>query len=77
MASPLGCPELFLFSKADYVIPHKDIGVFIDAHKNEGINVFTKCWEGSAHVRHYGKYPQEYLNEVNTFTGNCLKQYMS
>ncbi|KAJ7385518.1 Transmembrane protein 53 [Desmophyllum pertusum] len=74
MASPLGCPELFLFCNTDRLVPEKDVQIFINAHKKKGIKLFSKCWEVSGHVQHYKNYPEEYLREVNTFTAYCLKQ---
>ena len=74
MSSLLGCPELFLFSKTDYVIPYKDVETFRNAHKDKGIKVFSKHWEHSAHVQHYKNYPEEYLGQINAFTESCLKQ---
>ena len=75
MAFPMDCPELFLFSNADYVVSHKDIETFINAHKNRGIEVFLKRWEDSAHVRHYGAYPDEYQQVINAFTDYCLTKH--
>lgn len=75
--SPLNCPELFLYCKTDPLVPYKDVNIFIDAHKNKNIPVFSKCWEVSGHVQHYKNYPEEYLKEVNTFTDYCVKQHLT
>ena len=75
--SPLSCPELFLYCKTDPLVPHKDVNIFIDAHKNKNIPMFSKCWEVSGHVQHYKNYPEEYLKEVNTFTDYCVKQHLT
>ena len=77
ISSPLGCPELFLFCKTDPLVPDKDVWVFIEAHKNKNIKVFSKCWEVSGHVQHYKNYPDEYLKHVNDFTDYCLKQHLT
>ena len=77
IASPLGCPELFLFSNVDHLVPENNVRTFMDAHKKKGIEVFSKLWEGSGHVQHYKNYPTEYLKEVNTFTDYCLKWHVS
>lgn len=75
ITAPLGCPELFLFSDVDHLVPEKNVETFIAAHKNKGIEVFSRRWEGSGHVQHYMNYPEEYLKEVNTFTDYCLKNH--
>lgn len=77
ISSPLGCPELFLFCKTDPLVPDKDVWVFIEAHKNKNIKVFSKCWEISGHVQHYKNYPDEYLKLVNDFIDYCLKQHLT
>lgn len=77
ISSPLGCPELFLFCKTDPLVPDKDVWLFIKAHKNKNIKVFSKCWEVSGHVQHYKNYPDEYLKHVNDFIDYCLKQHLT
>ena len=77
ISSPLGCPELFLFCKTDPLVPDKDVWVFIEAHKNKNIKVFSKCWDISGHVQHYKNYPDEYLKLVNDFIDYCLKQHLT
>ena len=74
ITAPMGCPELFLYSNVDHLVPEKNVLTFMEAHKKRGIKVFSKLCEGSGHVQHYKNYPKEYLHEVNTFTDYCLKQ---
>ena len=73
--TPIGCPELFLYSNADHLVPEQNVVTFMEAHKKIGVKVFSKLWEGSGHVQHHKNYPEEYLHEVNTFTDYCLKQH--
>lgn len=75
--SPMSCPELFLYSDADHLVPENNVITFMDAHKKKGVKVFSKLWQGSGHVQHFKNYPEEYLNEVNMFTDYCLKQHRS
>ena len=72
--SPLGCPELYLFSDVDHLVPEENVRTFMDAHKKKGVEVFSRLFEGSGHVQHYKNYPEEYLKEVNTFTDYCFKK---
>lgn len=46
----LGCLELFLFCKIDFLVLDKDVWVFIEVYKNKNIKVFLKCWEVSGYV---------------------------
>ena len=74
--SPLGCPELFLYSDVDHLIPYEHVKTFLKAHKEKGIKVFSKLMKGSAHVQHLRNYPEDYLNQINSFTDYCLKKHM-
>lgn len=74
--SPLGCPELFLYSDADHLVPDNNVKTFMKVHEEKGIKVFSKLMKGSGHVQHFKNYPEDYLNQINTFTDYCLKKDM-
>ncbi|XP_068746678.1 transmembrane protein 53-like isoform X4 [Montipora capricornis] len=67
ITSPMGCPELFLYSDTDPLVPEDNVKTFMDAHQKIGIKVFSKLMEGSGHVQHYKNYPEEYLKQINTY----------
>jgi hypothetical protein len=64
-------PELFLYSKADFYLPH----AYLEEHvlkprrqqTSPARNVRTICWDNSAHVAHLRKHKKEYTNAVLDF----------
>ena len=61
-------PELFLYSKSDFYVPHTFIEEeVIKRHIEAGRNVTTKCWNKSAHVCHLKKHKKSYIEEVHNF----------
>lgn len=75
--SPLQCPQLLLYSKADKLAPYQDIENYSQARKERGIFVVSKCWERSKHVNHYREHTVEYLDVLNYFIEHCLTTYES
>ena len=73
--SPLKCPQLILYSKTDRFAPYEDIDSYIQARRDRGINVISKCWDRSEHVNHYREHADEYLSELNSFIVQCLSRY--
>ena len=71
---PLKCPQLFLYSKADHLAFCDNIEEHMNDRKAMGIKVFSKCWDDSAHVQHYMKYPEEYVKLLDKFTTYCLNE---
>ncbi|XP_028390930.1 transmembrane protein 53-like [Dendronephthya gigantea] len=71
---PLKSPQLFLYSKGDYLAYCDDIEEHIEDRKAQGVRVFSKCWDDSLHVQHYIKYPEEYLKLLQEFVTMCLKE---
>ena len=75
--SPLQCPQLLLYSKADKLAPYQDIENYSQARKERGIFVVSKCWQRSKHVNHYREHTAEYLDVLNYFIEHCLTTYES
>ncbi|KAL9971700.1 hypothetical protein ACROYT_G017901 [Oculina patagonica] len=73
--SPLKCPQLMLYSKTDKFAPYQDIDSYIQARRDRGINVISKCWDSSEHVNHYREHAEDYLCELNAFIDQCLIRY--
>ena len=71
---PLGCPQLFLYSKADHLALPEDIEEHIADRRVLGIQVFSKCWDNSSHVQHYIKFPEEYVKLLEDFVTTCYKE---
>ena len=61
-------PELFLYSKTDWYLPHKYLeDKVITPHLEGGRDVTSKCWNRSNHVCHLKKYGKEYQETVHDF----------
>ena len=61
-------PELFLYSKTDFYLPHKySEDKVIAAHLESGRDVTTKRWNKSPHVCHLKKHGKEYKATVYDF----------
>ncbi|EDW89836.1 transmembrane protein 53 isoform X2 [Drosophila yakuba] len=65
-------PQLFLYSKADIVIPYRDVEKFIRLRRDQGIQVSSVCFEDAEHVKIYIKYPKQYVKCVCNFIKNCM-----
>lgn len=75
-SSPWRCKQLVFYSKADLYSPHDDISDYIDARRERGVSVVSKCWENSAHVSHFKEHPDEYLKLLDDFINDCMSTYM-
>jgi len=64
------CPQLFLFSEEDVLIPPEDIERFMLVQRNRGVQVSSNRWQGTLHVEHYREYPEEYIGELKQFVKN-------
>ncbi|XP_046401839.1 uncharacterized protein LOC124167842 [Ischnura elegans] len=60
-------PALLLFSKSDPIGTATANIALYKEWKDLGMQVYTKCWEKSAHVAHYLNHPHEYIAEVTSF----------
>mmetsp|Transcript_16763 Transcript_16763/g.36442 ORF Transcript_16763/g.36442 Transcript_16763/m.36442 type:complete len:352 (-) Transcript_16763:324-1379(-) len=61
------CPQLFLYSQKDVLIPSSDIESFMELQANRGVEVAHQKWEDTVHVEHYRKYPTQYASIVERF----------
>ena len=75
--SPLQCPQLLLYSKADKFAPYQDIESYAQARRDRGTYVVTTCWESSEHVNHYREHTDDYLDVLNSFVDQCIATYKS
>lgn len=66
------CPQLYLFSKADDLVPHKDVQEMVDYRKSKGIDVESICWDDSPHVQHLRVHREAYIAAVYNFLNKCL-----
>ena len=61
-------PELFLYSKSDFYVPHTFIeDKVIGEHAKAGRDITAKRWEKSSHVCHLKKHKAEYEETIHQF----------
>lgn len=64
-ATLICAPALIICSKTD-IIGTKLFGEEVARRwRQKGVDVTFKCFEDSDHVKHYQKYPEEYLKSVH------------
>ncbi|XP_062218132.1 uncharacterized protein LOC133918317 isoform X1 [Phragmites australis] len=65
------CPQFYLYSSADRVIPADCVESFIDLQKSLGRSVFAHNFVSSPHVDHYRSFPHVYSAKIDEFLKIC------
>ena len=66
------CPQLFLYSRADEIVPAVDVAELVEARGRRGLRVKQVVWDDSPHVRHFTMHPEVYTDTCRHFAHACL-----
>lgn len=70
---PPAWPHLHLYSRADQVIRHGDIQLFVETLRQKGVPVDVFDFVSSPHVGHFRDFPEQYACKCRDFLVACMK----
>lgn len=67
------CPQLYLYSSGDKVVPSHSVEIRIKEQQKIGRNVQSFNFKSSPHVDHYRNFPDLYSSQLHNFLQECFK----
>ncbi|XP_042400724.1 transmembrane protein 53-like [Zingiber officinale] len=66
------CPQLYIYSSADQVIPAKSVESFVERQRRAGLEVRACDFLTSPHVDHFRNNPALYNSQLANFLDDCV-----
>ncbi|KAM7250067.1 hypothetical protein ACFE04_021950 [Oxalis oulophora] len=66
------CPQLYIYSSADRVIPAESVESFIEKQRRAGLEVRACNFVSTPHVDHFRNDPQRYTTQLSQFLEDCV-----
>lgn len=67
------CPQLYMYSSADRVIPAKSVESFVESQRRRAEREVRSCdFVSSPHVDHYRSNPGLYTSQLTSFLEDCV-----
>ncbi|KAM5148847.1 transmembrane protein 53 [Mantella aurantiaca] len=67
-------PQLYLYSRADAIISHRDVEGVVTARRQRHLPTRSLDFETSAHVSHYRRFPEKYAGACVLFLTECVNR---
>ncbi|CAA6666614.1 unnamed protein product [Spirodela intermedia] len=66
------CPQLYVYSSSDRVIPAKSVETFVEGQRKAGYEVRAFDFVSSPHVDHFRSHPNLYSSQLASFLDDCV-----